>query len=183
MRQIVRADQPAITSRPSRSSVMPLAWLDGWTRISFPMPGVHCQIVSPMMSVNMSRWRRWSQTGPSPNVMPLTTWSSGGAKPTMSLKAGSFRSMSKGCVLVLHVEPTEFLHPLAGIHFRGVDVALSIHGDVVERGELADLAAGSAEAREHVLGGTIDDPHLAVHPVDHVDERLVLVGREYQVID
>src|SRR5262249_54214622 len=95
MRQIVRADQPATTTRPCRSMVMPLAWREGWTRTSWPMPGRHCQIVSPMMSVNRNRLFRWSQTGPSPNVMPWATWSSGGLEPVISLKAGSLTSMSK----------------------------------------------------------------------------------------
>ena len=49
--------------------------------------------------------------------------------------------------LVLQVEAPELLQPLSGLHLGGVDVALPVDGDVVERGELADLAAGPAEAR------------------------------------
>ena len=66
IRQMVRADQPAITSRPSRSNVMPLAWLDGCTSAFWPTPGVHSQMVSPMMSTHRKRLLRRSHTGPSP---------------------------------------------------------------------------------------------------------------------
>jgi hypothetical protein len=41
--------------------------------------------------------------------------------------------------LILHVEPAQLLHALAGIDLGGKDVALSIDGDIVERRELADL--------------------------------------------
>src|SRR5262249_16200559 len=55
--------------------------------------------------------------------------------------------------------------------------------DVVERRELADLSPGPAEAAERFLRRAVDDAHLAVHAVDHVDEFLLLVGREYEVVD
>src|SRR5229473_6307746 len=85
--------------------------------------------------------------------------------------------------LILHVEAPELLQPLSGLHLGGVDVALPVGGDVVERGELADLAAGPAEARQRLLRDAVDDAHLAVHAVDHVDEGLRLVGREHQIVD
>src|SRR5207247_1375890 len=85
--------------------------------------------------------------------------------------------------LVLRIEPFELLHPLAGVYFRRVDVALAVDGDVVQRRELPGLSAGAAEMRERLLRDAIDDAYLAVHAVDHVDELLLLVGREHQVID
>src|SRR5262249_929115 len=75
------------------------------------------------------------------------------------------------------------LNPLARIHLGREDVALAVDRDVVEGGELADLATGSAEAAERLLRGVIDDTHLAVHAVDHVDEPLLLIGREPEAID
>ena len=56
-------------------------------------------------------------------------------------------------------------------------------GNVVERGELADLPPGPAETRERLLRGVVDDAHLAVHAVNHVDEFLLLVGREHEIVD
>jgi len=49
--------------------------------------------------------------------------------------------------------------------------------------ELANLAAGPAKATERFLRGVIDHAHLVVHPIDHVDELLFLVWREYKVVD
>src|SRR5262245_59091104 len=65
--------------------------------------------------------------------------------------------------LVLRIESTELLDALPGLHLGREDVALPVHGDVVQRREHADLAAGSAEAAERLLGYAVDDPHLAVH--------------------
>src|SRR5215211_6937290 len=84
---------------------------------------------------------------------------------------------------ILRVEAAEFLHALAGVHFRGVDVALPVDGDVVQGGEHADLATGTAEAGQRLLAGTIDDAHFAVHTVDHVDVFLLLVRREHEIVD
>src|SRR5215468_8080997 len=53
----------------------------------------------------------------------------------------------------------------------------------MQRRELADLPSGPAEAAERLLRGTVDDAHFAVHAVDHVDQSLLLVGREYEVVD
>ncbi len=60
---------------------------------------------------------------------------------------------------------------------------MPVDGDVVERGELARLPPRTAEAGEDVLRCALDDAHLAVHPVGHVDEPLLAVGREHQVVD
>src|SRR6202008_3319428 len=80
--------------------------------------------------------------------------------------------------LELRVDAAEFLHPLAGLYFRGVDVSLPVDRDVVERGELARLPPGPAEAADDLLGDALDDSHFAVHAVDHVHEALAAVGRE-----
>src|SRR5262249_57529143 len=88
-----------------------------------------------------------------------------------------------GFALVLDVDPAKLLHALAGIDLRRKDVSLAVDGDVMQRRELADLPSWPAEAAESLLRGAVDDAHLAVHAVDHVDEFLVLVGREHQVID
>src|SRR5713226_6304189 len=85
--------------------------------------------------------------------------------------------------LVLQIDPAELLHALPGIHLRREYVALPVGGDVVQRRELADLPPGPAEARKRFLRGAVDDAHLAVHAVDHVDEGLRLVGREHEIID
>ena len=48
--------------------------------------------------------------------------------------------------LVLRIEPAELLYPLPGIDLGGVDVSLTVGGDVVQRRELPDLPPGPAEA-------------------------------------
>src|SRR5437868_1429770 len=53
----------------------------------------------------------------------------------------------------------------------------------MQRRELADLPAGPAEAREHLFRRMIDDADFAVHAVDHVDELLRRIGREYEIVD
>src|SRR6516165_3170244 len=85
--------------------------------------------------------------------------------------------------LVLHIDPAKLLHPLPGIDLRREDVSLAVDGDVVQRRELADLPPWPAEAAKRLLRGAVDDAHLAVHAVDHVDEFLILVGREHEVVD
>ena len=86
-------------------------------------------------------------------------------------------------LLILKIEPSEFLHALAGIHLGSEDISLSVDSDVVQRRKLANLAARPAEATERFLRGVVDDAHLAIHPVDHVDELLFFVWREYEVVD
>src|SRR5262249_16028166 len=61
--------------------------------------------------------------------------------------------------------------------------ALPVDGDVVQGRELADLSSGSAETAERLLRGAIDDAHLAVHAVDHVDQLLLLIRREHEVVN
>ena len=86
-------------------------------------------------------------------------------------------------MLILKIEPSKFLHALAGIHLGSEDISLSVYGDVVPRRKLANLAARLAEATERFLRGVIDDAHLAIHPIGHVDELLFLIRREYEVVD
>src|SRR5262245_38394726 len=57
---------------------------------------------------------------------------------------------------VLGIDATEFLDALSGLDFRGIDVSLAVDRDVVERSELARLAADAAEAADHVLARTLD---------------------------
>src|SRR5215472_15940099 len=87
------------------------------------------------------------------------------------------------CPLVLDVDPAKLLHALAGIDLRREDVSLAVNRDVMQRRELADLPPWPAEAAERLVRGAVDDAHLAVHAIDHVDEFLVLVGREHEVVD
>src|SRR2546428_4476642 len=84
--------------------------------------------------------------------------------------------------LEMLVDAADFLDPLAGLSFRGVEVPLPVDRDVVERGELARLAPGPAEAADDLLRDALDDPHLAVHAVDHVHVALAALGREHQVV-
>jgi hypothetical protein len=51
-------------------------------------------------------------------------------------------------LLILTIEPSEFLHALAGIHLGSEDISLSVDSDVVQRRELANLAAGPTEPTE-----------------------------------
>src|SRR5262249_16153025 len=88
-----------------------------------------------------------------------------------------------GFALVLDVDPAKLLHALAGIDLRRKDVSLAVDGDVMQRRELADLPSWPAEAAVSLPRRPVGDGHLAVHAVDHVDEFLVLVGREHEVID
>src|SRR5262249_33517761 len=87
------------------------------------------------------------------------------------------------CELILDVGAAEFLDSLAGVDLGGEDVALAVDGDVVQRRELADLAAGPAAAAARLARGVVADAPLAVHAVDHVDELLLGVGREHEVVD
>src|SRR5713101_4380879 len=66
----------------------------------------------------------------------------------------SFRMMPR---LILHVEPPEFLDPLPGVHFRGVDVASPVDRDVMDGHELPGLASDPAEASDRLLRCAIDD--------------------------
>src|SRR5262245_44692854 len=91
-------------------------------------------------------------------------------------------SLTRPC-LVLQIESAELLHPLTGIDLGRKDVALPVDGDVVQRRELTDLSSGSAKAAERLLRGAIDNANLAVHAVDHVDQLLLFIGREYEVVD
>src|SRR5262249_768736 len=86
-------------------------------------------------------------------------------------------------LLVLQVRSAEFLHALPGTHLRGENVSLAVDGDVVHERELANLPSGTAEAAERLFRSTLDNAHFAVHAVDHVDEFLVLVGREHEIED
>src|ERR1041385_901309 len=84
---------------------------------------------------------------------------------------------------ILRINPPEFLDALPGVDLGGVDIALPVDRDVMQRGELPDLPAGSADARQRLLAQAIDNADFTVHPVDHVDELLVLVGREHEIVD
>jgi hypothetical protein len=41
----------------------------------------------------------------------------------------------------------------------------------------------SAGAAERLIRGAANDAHLAFNGVDHIDEFLLLVGREYEIVD
>ena len=43
------------------------------------------------------------------------------------------------------IDAAEFLDALPGLHFGRVEIALPVHRDVVQRGELAGLAPGAAD--------------------------------------
>src|SRR6516164_4024437 len=86
-------------------------------------------------------------------------------------------------ILVLRVEPPEPLNALSGVHFSGVDVALVIDRNVMQGDELAGLTADAAKSPQHLLGAVIDDADFAVGAIVHVDELLLLVGREHELVD
>src|SRR3954453_6888564 len=94
---------------------------------------------------------------------------------------GSGQSHSDRLVLLIH--SPELLYPLTGIHLGGEDVALTVDGDVVQRSEHAHLPSGATEAAERFFRRVVDQTHLAVHAIDHIDELLLLVGREYEIVD
>jgi hypothetical protein len=85
--------------------------------------------------------------------------------------------------LILHIYSPELLHPLTCIHLRSEDIALAIDSDVVQRREHAHLSSRPTEAAKRLLRGAVDDAHLAVHAVDHIDEFLLLIGREHEIVD
>src|SRR6516165_8702483 len=97
----------------------------------------------------------------------------GDVRPLRAALLPESRSMICASALVLQVDAPEFLHPLSGVHLGSEDVALAIYRDVVQRRELADLASGPTEAAQRLLRCAVDDAHLAVHAVDHIDEFLV----------
>src|SRR3954453_356802 len=72
----------------------------------------------------------------------------------------------------------ELLHPAAPVGFRHVDVALGIDRDRVAMGEVADLVARAAEARQDLPAGVVEDMHLLGAAVHHVQELLIAIRRE-----
>src|SRR5713226_2024883 len=119
----------------------------------------------------------------SQSFLPRKDWLGGLYASEANVRYGSkadIQAKAQRSPLIPLVQPPEFLDALPRVHFRGVEVALPVDGDVVERGELARLPPRAAEAGEDVLRCALDDAHLAVHPVGHVDEPLLAVGREHQ---
>src|SRR5262245_45966923 len=72
----------------------------------------------------------------------------------------------------------ELLNPAAPIGLRHIDAAPGIDCDGVAVREVADLVAGSAEARQDLATGMVERVHLLAAAVHHVHELLRAVGRE-----
>src|SRR5262245_28279581 len=104
MRNTVRPPHPAASTRYSKSSASPSALADGLSTTSSPPLRFHFQIVSPMMSTNVSSFLRLSHTGPSPKMMSRAMMSSGGFFPTMrspsgvSMSTSIFKSSNDPCM-------------------------------------------------------------------------------------
>src|ERR1700687_315528 len=62
----------------------------------------------------------------------------------------------------------ELLHPAAPVGLGHVDIALGIDGEGVAVGEVADLMAGAAEARENLAAGVVENMHLLGAAVHHI---------------
>src|SRR5690349_11318778 len=75
----------------------------------------------------------------------------------------------------------ESLHALSAIGFGGVDVALGIRGDTVDRVELAGLAAAVAEAGQDFHRLAQHDVNLLVGSVRQVDVLLLRILGERDV--
>jgi hypothetical protein len=54
-------------------------------------------------------------------------------------------------LLILKIEPSEFLHALTGIHLGSEDISLSVDGDVVQCRELANLPARPAKPTDRFV--------------------------------
>jgi hypothetical protein len=73
----------------------------------------------------------------------------------------------------------KLLYPSAPIGLSHIDVALRIDGERVGVGKLADLMARATEAREDFATGTIENLHLLVATIGHVDVFLFSVRRKF----
>src|SRR5262249_55591900 len=85
-------------------------------------------------------------------------------------KPPDFRFLS----LVLGIQPSELLNALPGVHLGGIDVALVIDRNVMQRRELPSLAADATEATHDLLGAMVQDTDFAIGAVGRVDELLLL---------
>ena len=62
-----------------------------------------------------------------------------------------------------------------------VDGDLRIDGDVVHDVELPRISARTSNSTEHCVRCAINNAHFVVHSVDHIDQRLLAIGRECQL--
>ena len=74
------------------------------------------------------------------------------------------------------IEAAELLYSLPGVDLGRVHVALRVHGNVVDDVELTGESTGTSDAADHFVGRSIDDAHLVVHAIDHIDQRLLAIG-------
>jgi len=73
----------------------------------------------------------------------------------------------------------KLLYPSAPIGLSHIDVALRIDGERVGVGKLPDLMARATEAREDFATGTIENLHMLVATIGHVDVFLFSVRRKF----
>src|SRR6185503_7450044 len=101
------------------------------------------------------------------------------------LREGTSSSRPYGSLLLAchGAEPfiDELLQTFSFVGFRGVDIALRIHGDAVHGVELARLASTVAEAGELFEGVAAQDANLHVVAVGHVEICLLRILRERDV--
>src|SRR5436190_23673103 len=83
-----------------------------------------------------------------------------------------------GIVGLLRSLDLELLDASAPIGFRHVDAAFRVHCNRMAMGEIADLMAWPAEARQDFAGGMIERVNLLGAAVHHVHEPLRRVRRE-----
>src|ERR1044072_2118508 len=74
------------------------------------------------------------------------------------------------------IQAAELLHSLPGVDLGRIDVALHVDGDVVHDVELPRIATGTTNATENGVRRAVDDAHLVVHAIHHVDQRLLSIG-------
>src|SRR5438034_389940 len=76
----------------------------------------------------------------------------------------------------------ELLDALVLLDLARVDVPFGIHHDGVDPVELPGVGAVPAETADRLAAGAIEDPHLVVGPVSHVEILLLRVARDCQLV-
>src|SRR4051794_11278743 len=71
------------------------------------------------------------------------------------------------------------MHPAPVVRLGNVEIAGRVHGEAVTVRKVAELMAGAAEARDDLAARMIEDVHLFVAAVHHVQVLLLRIAREF----
>src|SRR6266850_1562501 len=121
-----------------------------------------------------------TRTAPAAVISPssVSAWPSNSESRVLG-KAGAASARPQHALLPLpnraYALVDEFLHALAFVSLRGIEVALGVGGDAVHAVELARLATAVAEVGDFLERVAKDDAHLLVLAVGEEHEPLLAV--------